>query len=152
SPWVDSNALFPVMKASARGSSVLLNFLGAKTTVEGVVIRGSECAVAVRRGCDPLEPIVLFAAAVIAFPANWRSRGSGMVLASVFLFVLNLARVASLYLLRAENSALFESLHLVWWPALFIVGSLVLWVLWLRWVQCNGSNRKSNARTGSPTA
>src|SRR5262249_4048456 len=67
SPWVDANGLLPVMKASAQGTSLLLNLTGARTTAEGVVVRGPEYAVAVRRGCDPLEPIALFAAAVMAF-------------------------------------------------------------------------------------
>jgi exosortase/archaeosortase family protein len=135
SPWVDANALFPVMKFSARGTSVLLGLLGTKTTVEGVLVRGPACAVAVRRGCDPLEPIVLFAAATIAFPTGWRRRFAGILCAAMLLFGLNLVRVASLYLLRANGSAFFESIHLVWWPAFFVAASLVLWILWLCWIR-----------------
>jgi exosortase/archaeosortase family protein len=135
SPWVDANALFPVMKVSARGTSALLGLLGTKTTVEGVLVRGPACAVAVRRGCDPLEPIMLFAAAAIAFPTGWRKRLAGILCAVVLLFSLNLVRVASLYLLRANKSAVFESIHLVWWPAFFVAASLVLWILWLCWIR-----------------
>jgi exosortase/archaeosortase family protein len=146
SPWVDANGLLPVMKASAHGTSVLLNLIGFKTTVEGVVVRGPVYAVAVRRGCDPLEPIALFAAAATAFPAPWRQKFAGLLLVSVFLFGLNLIRVVSLYLLGVHKSALLESFHLVWWPALFIACSLVLWVLWLRWVQRSISNSKSEVQ------
>jgi exosortase H (IPTLxxWG-CTERM-specific) len=156
STWVDARILFPVMKASARGTSLLLNLIGSKTTVDGLIVRGPDCAVAVRRGCDPLEPIVLFAAAVIAFPARWRARLAGILLAAVFLFGLNLVRVASLYLLRAKKSPLFESLHLVWWPAFFIAAALALWVLWLRWTRrpqfappLASSTKAGNANRGS---
>lgn len=135
SPWMDAHALYPVMQASAHGTSTLLNLFGFKTTVEGVLVHGPDYAVAVRRGCDPLEPIVLFAAGVVAFPAPWGRKLVGMLIGSTLLFVLNLTRVASLYLLGARNSPLFESIHLWWWPAFFIVCSLTLWIAWLRWTQ-----------------
>jgi exosortase H (IPTLxxWG-CTERM-specific) len=151
SPWVDANVLYPVMKASARGTSALLNLFGAKTTVMGVEIRGPDYAVAVRRGCDPLEPIVLFAAGVIAFPAPWRRRLPALVVAGVFLFGLNLVRIVSLYLLGADKSSLLDSFHLWFWPAFFIICSLVLWVLWLQWLQRSGSATRYGARTPTMT-
>ncbi|MGO8697336.1 MAG: exosortase H [Limisphaerales bacterium] len=135
SPWVDANVLYPVMKASARGTSMLLNLIGVKTTVEGVVVRGPGYSVAVRRGCDPLEPIVLFAAGVMAFPAPWRRKLAAIAVVSAILFGVNMLRIVSLYLLGAKKSPLLDSFHLWWWPAFFIIGTLVLWVLWLRWIQ-----------------
>src|SRR5271168_2334217 len=60
SPWVDAHAIYPVLKASARGTSTLLDLGGVKTTVDGVIVHGPDYSIAVRRGCDPLEPIVLF--------------------------------------------------------------------------------------------
>jgi len=141
-PWVDANAIFPVLKVSARGTSAILSVIGVKTTAAGVVVRGIDHAVAVRRGCDPLEPIVLFSAGVIAFPAPWRRKVPGLIVGSAFLFVFNLLRIASLYLLGANKSPLLESAHMVWWPAFFIVCSLILWVLWLHWVRGAGSSLK----------
>jgi exosortase H (IPTLxxWG-CTERM-specific) len=152
SRWVDANVLYPVMKASACGASALLNFLGVGTTVDGVVIRGPGYAVAVRRGCDPLEPIVLFAAAVTAFPAPWRQKLPGLATGAAFLFGLNLARIDSLYLLGARQSRLLESFHLAWWPAFFILCSLALWVSWLLWIRRLGSASTSAAPAKPPTA
>jgi exosortase H (IPTLxxWG-CTERM-specific) len=152
SPWVDANALYPVMKVSARGTSALLNLIGVKTTVEGVVVRGTGYSVAVRRGCDPLEPIVLFAAGVVAFPAPWRRRLPALAAASVLLFGLNLVRIVSLYLLGAGKSSMLESVHLWCWPAFFIICSLALWVLWLRWIRNPIPSAGSGAQTQPPAA
>ncbi len=135
SPWVDAHVLYPVMKASAQGTSALLHLTGVNTTVDGVIVRGPGYAVAVRRGCDPLEPIILFAAGVMAFPAPWNRRLLGVLVGSVFLSGMNLVRIASLYLLGARKSSLLDSFHLWCWPAFFIICSLALWVLWLRWIQ-----------------
>ena len=145
SPWVDAKILFPVMKTSARGTSALINLVGVKTITEGVVIRGSNYAVAVRRGCDPLEPIVFFAAGLVAFPAAWRQRFIGLIVGGTFLFFLNLVRIATLYLLGANHSSLLESFHLWWWPAGFIVCALALWVLWLLWIRRLATQSKSDA-------
>jgi exosortase H (IPTLxxWG-CTERM-specific) len=135
SPWVDAKVLYPVMKVSARGTSALLNLMGVKTTVEGVVVRGADYSVAVRRGCDPLEPIVLFGAGVMAFPAPWRRKLPALVVASAFLFGMNVVRIVSLYLLGSNKSSMLETIHLLCWPAFFIICALALWVLWLRWIQ-----------------
>jgi exosortase H (IPTLxxWG-CTERM-specific) len=134
SPWVDAHLLYPVMTASASASSVLLHILGIKTTVAGVVVSGANFSVAVRRGCDPLEPMVLFAAGVLGFPAPWRCRLAGMFIGWIILFGLNLVRLASLFLLGAEKSPWFDGLHLWGWPAGYILCALALWVVWLRWV------------------
>jgi exosortase H (IPTLxxWG-CTERM-specific) len=138
SPWIDANVFYPVMEASASGTSMLLNLIGAHTTVEGVVVRGPDYSVAVRRGCDPLEPVVLFAAGVVAFPTPWGRRLVGLVLGGACLFGLNLLRIGSLYVLGSRKSPIFDSCHLWWWPAFFIICSLALWVGWLLWVQRAG--------------
>jgi exosortase H (IPTLxxWG-CTERM-specific) len=146
SPWADAHLLMPVMKASARGTSALLNLAGCKTTSEGVTVFGPGYSVAVRRGCDPLEPIVLFSAAVIAFPASWRKKLAGVAVGAAFLFGLNLLRLVSLYLLGAHKSSLFENFHLWLWPAFFILCSLALWVSWLLWIQPPALAPKANPR------
>jgi exosortase H (IPTLxxWG-CTERM-specific) len=152
SPWVDAHVLFPVMKASARGASATLGALGVRTTAKGVLVQGPRYAVAVRRGCDPLEPIVLFVAGVIAFPAAWRQRLPRLVGGAFFLFGLNLVRIDSLYLLGAKQSPLLDSFHLAWWPAFFILCALALWVLWLLSLRRPGSDAQpaAPARNATP--
>jgi exosortase/archaeosortase family protein len=152
SPWVDANLLYPVMKASAHGTSVLLKLIGINTTVEGVVVRGPAYSMTVRRGCDPLDPLALFAAGLFSFPAPGRYRLAGLAVGSAFLFGLNLTRLVSLYLLGARKSSWFESLHLWWWPAFFMICTLALWVLWLRWVQRSSLATKSVAVMALETA
>jgi exosortase H (IPTLxxWG-CTERM-specific) len=136
-PWVDRNILYPVLEFSARSSSLLINLAGERTTTNGIRIQGPTFAVAVRRGCDPLEPIVLLGSAIIAFPASWKRRVLGIAVGGSLLFLINILRITSLYWLGKGKSHLFETVHLELWPALFILLSLILWVLWLLWVRHN---------------
>ena len=133
--WADRNVLYPVLKLSAQASSLLLNLTGESTSTKGIVIQGATFAVAVRRGCDPLEPIALFGAAVIAFPAPSRRKAMGLAIGAALLFTLNVLRIVSLYWLGRHKSVWFETVHLELWPAFFIIVSLSLWVLWLIWIR-----------------
>ena len=142
-PWVDRYLIYSVLEITAAGSSKLLNLLGCPTTFKGVVIQGSDFAVAVQRGCDPLEPIMLFCAAIVAFPSAWQLKLGGMAAGGGFLFILNLVRIVSLYLLGRCRSPWYYSLHQEWWPALFIVIAMLLWLLWLRWQAGNQCPRAS---------
>ncbi len=132
-PWVDRCLIYPVLEFTANGASKILNLFGCHTTLKGVVIQGPDFAVAVRRGCDPLEPIMLFCTAIVAFPSSWRPKLWGIAAGSILLYSLNLARIVSLYLLKRSQSAWFYSVHQEWWPALFIVIAILLWFVWLRW-------------------
>jgi exosortase/archaeosortase family protein len=139
-PWVDRHVVLPVLEISAGGASLLLNLFGFSTHVEGVIVRGKEFSVAVRNGCDPLAPIALMVAAMLGFPASLRQRFLGMGVGAVILFVLNLIRVASLYLTGRFHETWFYSLHQEWWPAVFILVALLLWWGWLNWVRLGGKS------------
>jgi exosortase/archaeosortase family protein len=99
------------------------------------LVQGPDFGVVVRRGCDPLEPIVLFGAAVLAFPAPIPKKLWGLAAGSSILFVVNLIRVASLYVAGRTHTVWFETIHQELWPAFFIVFAVVLWCLWLWWAQ-----------------
>ena len=132
-PWVDRHVLYPVLELNARGVSALLNLLGHETTHQGIAIHGPRFSVAVRRGCDPLEPIMLFGAAVLAFPGAWKGKFWGLAAGSLFFCGLNLVRILTLYLAGQSQAAWFDTLHQEAWPALFILLAVLLWAAWLRW-------------------
>lgn len=108
---------------------------GETARVEGVVVRGSAYAVAVRRGCDPLEPLALFGAALIAFPAPISRKLIGLAVGACLIFVANLVRIVSLYCVGRAQSPWFEAMHEEWWPALFVLGAGLTWLAWLAWAR-----------------
>jgi exosortase family protein XrtM len=87
-------------------------------------------AVEVKRGCDAVEPLVLFCAAVIAFPVSLRRKISGIALGTVVLLVLNLLRIVTLYFVSVHAPRFFELMHVEVWQALFIFLALGLWAIW----------------------
>jgi exosortase H (IPTLxxWG-CTERM-specific) len=133
-PWVDRNLVYPVLELTAQASASAIRWTGEAVTTQGVMIQGKTFAVAIRRGCDPLDPMALFAAAILAFSGPWKRKAVGLVAGSITLFALNLLRIVSLYWLGQGHSRLFEAVHQEIWPAFFILCALGLWGLWLLWI------------------
>ena len=114
--------------------SLILNALGQGTHVTEVTIQSPNFAVAIRRGCDAIEPTGLLCAAILAFPGTLRSKFPGMMAGFVILQLLNLVRIVTLYLIGAHLPAYFSEAHVEIWPTLFILAAIVIFVGWKGWV------------------
>jgi exosortase H (IPTLxxWG-CTERM-specific) len=128
--------LYQYLRANAWLSNGILNLLGQGTHVSDVTIAStsSTFAIAIRRGCDAVEPTWLLCAAIVAFPGPWKRKLAGMLAGIVALQVLNLVRIVTLYLVgRSFSQSIFDSMHLEVWPALFIVVAIALFVGWKEW-------------------
>ncbi len=128
--------LYGYLKANAWLSSGVLDLLGQGTHVSDVTIASttSSFAIAIRRGCDAVEPTWLLCAAILAFPGPWKRKLAGMLAGIVVLQALNLVRIVTLYLIgRKFSQSVFDSMHLEVWPALFIVVAIALFIGWKGW-------------------
>ena len=96
--WVDTHVVLPFTAALARVSGAALNAIHEPVHVDGTVIAGARFAVDIRGGCNGLEAVVFVCAAMLAFHAPLRKRIIGSLAAAVILEVLNVIRIASLYL------------------------------------------------------
>ncbi len=114
---------------------LILNAFGQEITLTNTIISTSEdFAIQIVRGCDALEPTVLFIAAIIAFPAPFITKLWGIVIGSITILILNFIRIVSLFFIGIYYPKVFDVMHLDVWQALFILLSLLLFVLWLQWV------------------
>jgi exosortase/archaeosortase family protein len=93
-----SNAFPSYLRWNARVSNVMLNWLGQVTTVTGSSIFSGRFSIDVRRGCDAIEPSVLFLSGVLAFPSPFLRKLPGIVIGTLVLLAVNLVRIVSLFL------------------------------------------------------
>jgi exosortase H (IPTLxxWG-CTERM-specific) len=117
----------------ARVSGDLLAVLGHDTTVAGASISSPRFSVQIVRGCDAIEAIALYICAVLAFPLPFLKKLPGMIIGALFLLVVNLVRIVSLFLIGVYSPEIFTLTHLDVWQALFIFFAVLLWILWLLW-------------------
>lgn len=128
--WVNDNVIEPFTAGIARVSGATLDLLGQDVRMQGTIIRGNRFAVNIRNGCNGVEAMLIFLAAVLAFPAPWRARLLGLALGAVAIQAVNLVRVVALYLTGAYFPAMFDASHTVVWQTVVILFSVLLWILW----------------------
>jgi len=133
-PWTEGVARAAALSLTAFDSSVVASgrLLVDRYTGQGVSIEV---------GCNGLEAVIVLTAAMIAFPAPWSRRATGIAVGGIAVQVLNLVRIGTLYYLARWNAAVFEWAHLYLWQPLIMLDVLVVWLLWLNWVR-----RGSHAR------
>jgi exosortase H (IPTLxxWG-CTERM-specific) len=125
--------LYSYLEANAWIANFILNGLGQHSHVTEVTISSPQFNMAIRRGCDAVEPTWLFCAAVVSFPATLRHKLLGVLAGIVVLQVLNLARIVTLYWIGIHLPGLFNSAHLEIWPTLFILTAILLFIAWRGW-------------------
>jgi exosortase H (IPTLxxWG-CTERM-specific) len=128
--WVNDHVIEPFTGGIARTSGAALNLLGQHVTMQGTVIRSSRFAVNIRNGCNGVEAMLIFLAAVLAFPASWKSRLAGLALGILAIQVVNLIRVVALFLTGIYFPKIFDTSHTVIWQTIVILFGVVLWIFW----------------------
>lgn len=127
---VNDHVIEPFTAGIATASRVTLNLLGQNVTQTGTVLTSPRFAVNIRNGCNGVEALVIFVAAVLSFPATWRSRAVGLGLGALAIQAVNLVRVVALFLTGAYVPRLFESSHTVIWQTIVILFAVLLWIFW----------------------
>ena len=128
--WVNDHVIEPFTAGIAQVSGAVLDLIGQNVTMQGTVIRNSRFAVNIRNGCNGVEAMLIFLAAVLAFPASWRSRLLGLGLGILAIQVVNLIRVVALFLTGIYFPKLFDASHTVIWQTLVILSGVLLWIFW----------------------
>ena len=136
-PWTDALAAI-----SAR----IVTVFDPTVTASGNVLQSGNngFAVAIEAGCNGVEATLVLVAAMLAFPAPWRRKLTGLAVGIVAVQGLNVIRVISLFYLGQWNYRVFEWAHLYVWQALIMLDVLVVWLIWVRLLPA------SNGSTGPP--
>lgn len=127
---VNDNVIEPFTAGIAKVSGVTLNLLGQKITMKGTQIRNERFGVNIRNGCNGVETMIIFLAAVFAFPAPWKARWAGLALGILAIQAVNLIRVVALFLTGAYFPKFFDSSHTVIWQTIVILFGVLLWIFW----------------------
>ena len=119
-------------RSVARAAVLSLHFLGARASLsESTITYGSQSFEIVPE-CTGVEVIGLFVAAVLAFPARWRSRLRGLALGVPALVVLNWIRILSLVYAGERSRKALDYGHLYVWPVIVLWATVALWLSWAR--------------------
>lgn len=127
---VNDRVIEPFTAGIAKVSGITLNLIGQGITMDGTQLRNSRFAVNIKNGCNGVEAMIIFLAAVLAFPAPWRARLIGLAIGIVAIQAVNLVRVVALFLTGAYFPTLFDSSHTVIWQTIVILSGVLIWLFW----------------------
>ncbi len=118
-------------------SAALLTLFDPDVVASGRIIRHTtaQFAVSIEAGCNGIEAAIVLVAGIVALPGAIPARLAAILVGFTAIQVLNIARVISLFYLGQWNIDLFTWSHLYLWPVLIMLDVLVIFALYLRWLQ-----------------
>ncbi len=129
-PAINDSLVVPFTAGIAKVSAGVLDVIGQDVTLDGVQIRNQAFAVEILNGCNGIEAMTIFLAAVLAYPASWKSKAIGLVGGMIAIQIVNLIRVVALFLTGVYWPSFFHSSHTVIWQTVVIAAAVLLWIFW----------------------
>jgi archaeosortase B (VPXXXP-CTERM-specific) len=81
--------------------------------------------------CTGIFEIIIFAAAVLAFPTTWRKKLAGFAFGIPAIYVFNVIRIALLMVVGRYYRESFDFMHLYFWQATMIAMITTVWLIWI---------------------
>ena len=120
-----------VNRLNALLSGAILEVLGISNTRTGSTVQFGSGGMQVISECSGIYVAILFSSGVLAFPATWRSRLSGLALGVLAIFAVNVLRLVTLGAIIAKKRDLLPLFHEYLWQVLFILVVAGLYLLWI---------------------
>ncbi len=88
-------------------------------------------AVEIIEECTGLYEMLIYAAAVMAFPTTLVKKGIGLLFGIPTLYAINVARIVFLVWVGRFYPDVFDFMHLYFWQATLILMITSVWLLWI---------------------
>jgi len=113
-------------------SALLIDLLGIPVRDQGAFLYLSHAVMEVKFGCNGLEAILLYAAAVLAYPAGWKLRIIGIIAGSTVLQVLNIIRIGVLAWVLEYHRQQFALMHEYVTQSIMIALAFIVFLFYLQ--------------------
>jgi exosortase H (IPTLxxWG-CTERM-specific) len=132
--WVSStwhDQFLWLMESTATLSGVVLSPFSDNVRWDGQICSFNYFDVRIIDECTGVFEMVIFAAAVLAFPTTWRKKLLGLLLGIPAIYLFNLLRIVLLLVVGSHSYRTFEFMHLYFWQVTLIVIIATIWIGWL---------------------
>jgi archaeosortase B (VPXXXP-CTERM-specific) len=127
--------LLPVQEAMASIVGVGANLFGAEAEVVGTIIRTHHAALEINHECTGIFVLLVYAMFVLAYPAPWVHRVSGIAIGIATLAVINIGRLILLTVIASKYPDWFAYFHEYFFQGLFIALLAFLASVWTEQVR-----------------
>ena len=137
SSWFETNMKAPILGFQALAGGALLNLFGYGVSVADAAISGAGASVKIAGGCDGLEATALFLAAILVFPLPFKFKWPGLLIGFVVLSIVNILRIAGLYLTQKYWPEAFDFMHVQGGLYFYSIITILLMLIWANWALKN---------------
>lgn len=123
-----------MMKATAWIEYQILHPFTDEVMLSGAIVAYHKFYARIIIECTGIYEMLIFAAAVFAFPTSWKKRAVGILGGLPMLYVFNVVRILFLILVGAHSRDFFDFMHLYFMQATLILMITSTWLLWIFWV------------------
>jgi exosortase H (IPTLxxWG-CTERM-specific) len=127
---VDRHVVVPFTTVITAVAAQILNLIGYSVTTAGTLMRDGTFVVDVKNGCNGLEAMLLLCSAILASPAPWRARLGGFIFGALFIQVVNLFRIVTLFIAGRDYPRFFDTLHVTVWQGVIFLLTIAVFVTW----------------------
>jgi archaeosortase B (VPXXXP-CTERM-specific) len=118
-----------VVTADLTGS--VLKLFGMTVNISGRVVSLSNFSMEVVGECTGLYEMLIFLAAMIAYPSSYKKKLIGAGLGLPLLYVINIIRMIFIALIGNWSPKSFDFMHMYFWQVAMILIIVSVWVLWI---------------------
>lgn len=110
---------------------VALRAFTAEASLEGNLVSLGGFAVRIIEECTGIFEVIIFVAAVLAFPTTWQKKAIGFAMGIPLLYLFNVVRILVLIVVGRYQPEFFEFMHIYFWQATLIIMITSVWLLWI---------------------
>jgi archaeosortase B (VPXXXP-CTERM-specific) len=125
----------PIQAAMASVVAAGANRLGADATVSDTVIKSPHAALEINHECTGVFVLLVYGMFVLAYPAPWSHRFSGIAIGMSTLTAINIGRLMVLTVIASKYPDWFGYFHEYFFQGLFIALLAVLASVWTEQVR-----------------
>lgn len=125
----------PVQTVIAEAAGAGANLLGAGATVTGTIIRLDRAALEINHECTGVFVLLVYAMFVLAYPAPWRQRLSGILAGAATLTLVNVGRLIALTWIASRKPDWFAYFHEYFFQGVFVALLAFLASVWTEQVR-----------------
>lgn len=127
---VNDHVVVPWTECLTAASAVVLDPIVPGLVHHGTRLQSPGFAVNVKNGCNGIEAMLVYLAAVLVFPVSWKGRAIGVGLGLLVLPIVNLLRIVALFLTGLHAPGIFATSHTVIWQTVVLLVAVLLWIFW----------------------
>lgn len=141
--WVQRSFSEPYTYFVAASSRLFLRLIGVSASGSGTVITSPDFTVNILYVCNGLEATAIFFATVLGFPSRWKNKLIGLALGYPVIFLINILRIAALFLIGYKIPHIFETVHYYYAQAFVILATVCVWLIWVTRYSAYGTKNRN---------